>query len=123
MFNDDKRNPLIIPKDKPAPKTRGCPKCGHDDFVGRNIQGTVTWTCKSPECGNKWTGGFPNAPADPNGPTPLIDPTRPIIPVNPADRPPVAFVKDAKGNVVERRQPTSTVPHFRKGVPIPSGEE
>lgn len=109
------RNKLIIP-DGPLleGKRRGCPACGHQDFSGRRVMGQVTFTCKNSECGNKWQGGLQQEPNDPHLPRP---------PENPKDKPPVAFEKDEKGEFKEVRRAVSTVPEFRKGAPVPSGEE
>jgi len=72
----------------------------------------VTFTCS--ECGNKWQGGLQRTP---------IDPRVPQLPENPATRPTVQFVKDSKGQDVELRRRVSTTPDFKKGAPVPSGEE
>jgi hypothetical protein len=105
-------NKFIIPED--VKTKRGCPKCGCPDFVGRNVMGVVTWTCKNSECGNKWSGGLPQVP---------LDPTKPHPPVDPADRPTLEFVKDGKGQMHELRRSPNPTQDFRKGAPIPTGEE
>lgn len=114
MSKDDSRNPVILFDKSEEPVTAlSCPKCGCKDYYGRNVQGSITWTCGDPKCLHKWAGGQ-QAP---------VDTTRPMPPMNPADRPSVSFTKDSKGQVEEIRRPVSSVPDFRKGVPIPSGEE
>jgi hypothetical protein len=107
------RNPLIIPEATPA-KRKGCPACGHNEFLGRRVGGVITWTCRSPTCGNKWQGGLPQEEMDPREPRP---------PEDPRSKPPVTFEKDSKGQMVEQRRPVNLTQEFRKGAPVPSGEE
>jgi hypothetical protein len=102
----------IIPS-APARETRhGCPRCQSTDFGGRNVQGCITFTCRS--CQNQWQGGLPKIQLDPRMPNP---------PENPNDIPPVTF-RMSRGVLVEDRRPVSLTQNFRKGAPIPSpGEE
>lgn len=110
-MDEIKRNPTIIPEI--APVKRGCPKCGGNDYGGRNIQGAVLFTCRNPECRNTWGGGLAQE---------LVDPTKPRPPENPL-QPGVSFSKNSKGEVVEDRRAVSTTQEYRKGAPAPSGDE
>lgn len=104
------RNPVVIPQKrftKPA-----CPKCGCEDFGGRRIQGTVVRTCL--KCGQQWSGGYGMSPADPD---PLV-PERPNTFV-----PPLRVGTDSKGQTTEERKKQDLTPDFKKGAPIPTGEE
>ena len=74
----------------------------------------MTFTCTKEACGNKWQGGLPQEPIDPRLPRP---------PENPKDLPPVRFERDSKGQFQEHRRAVNTTPEFKKGAPIPSGEE
>lgn len=112
-YHNEDRNPLILPDREPLSRAR-CPKCGASNFVGRRVQGQVTFTCRQPSCDGKWFGGLPQEPQDPRLPTP---------PVNPADLPPVDFGKDSKGQPVEIRRRVNYTQQFRKGAPIPEGEK
>lgn len=106
------RNPLFIPE--PAERrTKGCPKCGHPDFEGRRIQGVPTFTCKKAECRNQWQGGLPQEVVDPRVPMP---PDRYV--------PPVRFEHKLRGEgfeEIDRR--VNVQQEFRKGAPVPEGEE
>ncbi len=106
----NEKNPTFVPGR--AVGARGCPKCSHDSFNGRNVGGVVTFTCA--KCQNKWHGGLPQVPEDP---------TIPKAPVNPHERPSVSFVKDKNDQIVEKRRPVSAVPEFRKGLPLKNGDE
>lgn len=106
----DNRNPLILPS-VPVQK-RGCPKCGKEEYTGRVSHGMVTMTCHA--CRNQWHGGIGQIAQDPTMPTPPMDPN---------DRPTVDFVKNAQGKTEELRRRVSPVPEFRKGLPIPEGDE
>lgn len=106
MAND--RNPLIIPA--PEKRAGGCPHCRGYDFSGRMISGVLVSTCRS--CGGKWQGGLPQVPQDPR------------IPLPPEDYvPTVRFGRDSKGEPVELLRRPDPTPAFRKGAPIPSGDE
>lgn len=72
----------------------------------------IKWTCHA--CGNIWHGGLPQQPEDP---------TVPKAPVDPMDKPVMDFVKDKQGNAVEVRRRVNLTPEFKKGLPIPEGEE
>lgn len=109
---DKNRNPILIPTE--APKKRGCPKCGGQDFSGRRIGGAacIHFTCR--DCGNEWDGGLPHVPIDPLKPHPAENPNRQGI----------SFAKNEKGMVVEEVRAVSLTSEFRKGAPIPPpGEE
>lgn len=109
------RNPFVLPDSNP--KKRGCPKCGHGEFLGRRIGGVVHFTCRNTECNNKWQGGLPHE---------LIDPSTPY-PANP--NPPSIeqmALRDKDGNIVdtyEIRRPVSHAQPFRGGAKIPEGED
>lgn len=111
MSVHDDRNPLLLPAVQPS-RLKGCPACKHPDYNGRNVQGVITFTCA--KCQNKWHGGLPQEPQDQ---------TIPLPPVDPRDRPTVDFVRGPHGETLEVRRGVSTTPEFRKGAPIPSGEE
>lgn len=108
----DERNPLLIPTRKEPVRLTGCPKCGAKQFSGRNIQGMITWTCAA--CKNQWHGGLPSVPEDPTVPRP---------PTDPRDVPVVDFVRGPHGEVLEQRRRVNPTQEFRKGLPIPEGEE
>jgi hypothetical protein len=91
---------------------KGCPKCKAENYVGRNIQGMVTWTCRT--CGNQWHGGLPQEPQDP---------TVPLAPTNPMDQPTIQFIRDKHGEAKELRKRVNLTQEFRKGMPIPEGED
>lgn len=112
-MNTKDRNPLIIPE-QDAPKKRGCPVCGHEDYTGRRIGGVIHFTCTSKTCGNKWQGGLPQEPQDPRVPRP---------PQNPMDRRSVEVGQDSKGQPVELRRAVNLTQDFRKGALVPPGEE
>lgn len=106
------RNPILLPE--AASKKPACPKCSHDVFIGKNVQGVVLFTCQ--KCSNKWQGGLPRVPEDP---------LRPMLPTAP---PPVeqSALKDKDGRVVgheELRRPVSTLTDFRRGAIIPEDGE
>lgn len=103
------RNPILVPKS--APSGVKCFKCGSGDWFGRNISGTVTFTCKT--CKATWQGGLPQLPQDPSIPT---SPER--------YEPTVRFVenKTAPGGVEEIRRKPDMRPDFKKGAPIPEEE-
>ncbi len=111
---DDKedRNPLLLPTGKESKRMQGCPKCKANDYVGRNIQGVITFTCG--KCRNQWQGGLPQLPQDP---------TLPLPPQDPSDRPTVDFVRNKHGEVQEVRRRVNPTQEFRKGLPVPNGEE
>lgn len=116
MTTPSNRNPVIVPEKKRV--RRCCPKCFSGNFVGRNIQGLVKFTCQA--CGHKWYGGIGQEPQDP---------TAPLPPVNPSDRPAVEVVavRDKRGEIVGseeiRNRKVDLVQEFRKGAPIPEDEE
>lgn len=104
------RNPVVVP-----PRITNkivCPKCGHDEFGGRRIQGTVVRTCT--KCNQQWSGGYGMTPAE-------SDPTVPVR--HDPYVPPIRVNLDSKGGVVEERKRPDAIPDFRKGAPITSGEE
>lgn len=107
------RNPLIIPDqpDRFSPAMQ-CPKCSGRSFSGRNIQGVITRKCN--DCGQVWEGGLPRTPILPGELYPP-DPNPPLI----------DHVKNMskESGVEEIRRRPSPVQGFRKGAPIPSGEE
>lgn len=76
--------------------------------------GVATFTCR--KCGNEWQGGIGVEPQDPRVPVP---------PTSPKDQPIVEFGQSrATGErpvpyMTRRPDPT---PDFRKGSPIPNGE-
>lgn len=115
----DPKNPTFIPS-RESTRRRGCPKCGHEDFDGRRIQGgSVVFTCQNKECRNKWSGGLPQAPAGP------LDP---VLPENPRQRPHVSFdpfidpkTKELQFREESRAPDQSQV--FRRGALIPDDEE
>lgn len=108
------RNPL--PNMERKPVSKGCPKCGHDNYDGRCIQGgVIRKTCL--KCGFKWEGGLGQVPDDPLHPMP----PDPYVP-------PVQFVgiraKDgALTGVEEIDRKVDTTQYFRKGAPIPEDGE
>lgn len=113
MDRDD-RNPLFIPG-KAGPegeRQQGCPKCGKNEWVGRNLGGQYKFTCKA--CNNTWTGGIPQVPADPR---------IPMTPSDPRDIPTMQFVRNNKGDFDELRRRPNPTPDFRTGAPIPSTPE
>lgn len=115
MADEHSRNPIIMPA--PTVKRVGCPKCGHPDFDGRRIQGTLTFTCKNKECRNQWQGGLPTFQQDPTKPMPPTSHT-----------PDVQFleIRSKDGSVLsheEIRRPQSTTQAFRRGAPVPDGED
>lgn len=112
MDEKDDRNPLLIPTGKESARLVGCPKCRANDYVGRVIQGVVNFTCM--KCRNAWQGGLPQLPQDPTIPLPAQDPMH---------KPLVDFVRDKSGQVREVRRAASLVQEFRKGLPIPEGDE
>jgi len=104
------RNPLVIPKSGSGRK--GCAKCGSEKWTGRNIQGSVTFTCV--DCKFQWYGGLPQTPMDPS------------IPTAPESyEPTVKFVENSKmeGGVEEIRRKPDARTDFRKGALIPTEEE
>jgi hypothetical protein len=112
-MNRDERNPLFIPSEGEAEEQlQGCPQCGKSEWTGRNLGGTLRFTCKA--CGHQWTGGLPQMPADPRIPT---------APSDPRDIPTVRFTKNNKGEFDELRRRPSTVQPFRTGAPIKDDEE
>lgn len=113
-YEEDQFNPTFLP-DKES-RRRSCPKCGCRDFGGRRIQGVATFTCD--KCKNVWTGGLPTfAP----------DPSAPVMPIDPRDRPTVSFepYPSKGGGTVfkEERRPADLTQGFRKGSPIPKNED
>jgi hypothetical protein len=43
--------------------------------------------------------------------------------MDPNDKPTVDFVRDRQGNATEVRRRVNPTPEFKKGLPIPEGEE
>jgi hypothetical protein len=76
--------------------------------------GVITFTCS--KCKNSWTGGMGQEP---------IDPSRPKPPLAPSDRPDVDFYKKGtkEDEILEQRNPRNPTQTFRRGAPIPDGEE
>ena len=107
------RNPIFIPE--PVKKKSGCPYCEHHDYLGRNIQGMVVFTCR--KCKKQWQGGLPQIPIDPKIPQPTTLP------------PTVDFVaiKNSRGETIgaeEIRRKIDLTTDFRRGTLIPEeGEE
>lgn len=115
MTEDDdsaERNPLIVPRGKPIQRMTGCPKCKENDYVGRNIQGVITYKCN--KCQNSWQGGLPQQPQDPSIPQ---------APVDPRDKPTVDFARNKFGEVVEQRRGVNPTQEYRKGLPVTQGDE
>lgn len=112
MTDRDDRNPLLIPTAKEPVQMKGCPKCKANDYVGRVVQGVVTYKCA--KCHNSWQGGLPQLPQDPTVPMPAQDPM---------NKPLVDFIRDKSGQVQEVRRRANPTQEFRKGLPIPEGEE
>jgi hypothetical protein len=110
MANDN-RNPLFIPN-RDAANSAVCPKCGKADFIGRKVQGAVTFKCRVAGCDGVWHGGLPREFQDPRIPLPPES----YIPT-------VRFGKDTRGNDIEIRRRPDTRPDFKKGAPIPEGDE
>ena len=105
------RNPLIIPGREV--KANGCPHCKAYDFSGKMTNGVLVRTCR--KCGGKWAGGLPRTMQDPRTPLPpesYVPPVR--FEANPDSKNP---------DPVEVRRRVDPTPAFRKGAPIPSGEE
>lgn len=111
-MSDEDRNPLLFPDNPQSLRMRGCPKCHSQEYMGKNIQGVVTWSCS--KCKNQWHGGLPQEPQNPLSPVP---------PLNPADRPIVDFIRGPRGEVLEQRRPVNLTQDYRKGLPVPTGEE
>lgn len=86
--------------------------CKAQDYTGKMSHGVVTMTCA--KCRNQWHGGIGLEAADPTIPSP---------PINPADQPVVQYIRGPNGEIVEQRRRVSTHQEFRKGLPIPEGEE
>ena len=112
-MSDSDRNPLLIPGRTPVSAYRCCPKCKSQQYSGRNLGGVVKYTCSS--CRNTWHGGIGQVAEDTSIPKP---------PMNPADKPLVEFAEHPRTGKVEEivRRPNPTQ-EFRKGLPIPNGEE
>lgn len=106
------RNPLLIPAPGESVRQQGCPACHSDQYQGRNLGGQIRWTCGA--CKNVWFGGIGQQPEDPTIPKPPTDPN---------DKPTIDFVRDRQGNAVEVRRRVNPTPEFKKGLPIPEGEE
>lgn len=110
----DDRNPFILPDTKPSPR-RGCPQCGGFDFSGDMYSGIAKFKCRI--CGKDWMGGTGMQPADP---------TVPMPPQNPKDRPTIDFTKTKNSGDMPvpflSKSPDLTQ-DFRKGAPVPSGED
>lgn len=105
------RNPLIIPA--PEVKRSGCPHCGAYDFSGRKVGGVLLRTCR--KCGGQWAGGLPQEPQDPRIPLPTESYVPPVqFEANPNPKNP---------DPVEIRRRVDPTPAFRKGAPLPSGDE
>jgi hypothetical protein len=110
---DVKRNPVILPERREAPRGTHCPHCNSTEYTGRNLGGVVAMKCK--KCGKDWQGGVPATPQDPREPIPYEKPG------------PLTFVgeRNKDGDVVkiheirQRADPTQT---FRRGAPIDSEE-
>jgi hypothetical protein len=106
----NQRNPLIIPGKEV--KKGGCPHCHAYDFSGSMANGVLLSVCR--KCGGKWAGGLPRVAQDP------------MVPLPPESYvPPVRFEPSPKkdGEPVEVRRRVDTTPAYRKGLPIPEGEE
>jgi len=106
----NERNPIFIPKADAGRKV--CAKCSSPRWTGRNIQGSVTFTCT--DCKFQWYGGLAQLPEDPTVPrAPEIN------------EPTVRFVENPKveGGVEEIRRKPDHRTEFRKGAPIPTEEE
>lgn len=108
-----KRNPLIIPE--PEVVKKGCPKCKSEKFSGRNIQGAYTFTCLNDSCRTQWQGGYY---------TPPVDPKKPIMPINPKDKPSVVFDYDPRQkDAIEINYPVDLTQEFRKGALVVEEDE
>lgn len=112
MDHKENRNPLLIPTSKESVRLRGCPKCKKENYSGRNIQGIITFTCH--ECRNQWHGGIGQEVQDPTIPLPAQDPLH---------RPTVDFLRNKHGEAVEVNRRPNPVQEFRKGLPVPEGED
>lgn len=105
------QNPLLIPRVS-APKKPCCPKCKHEDFGGRSVQGVAYFTCA--KCRHQWQGGLPQVPMHPldvrppEGAPPSVEFIRPLG-MTPDGRPLPA---------IELDHPVSTVQYFRQGAPM-----
>lgn len=121
MSEDPKsaRNPLVIPLKET--KATGCPKCGHPHFDGYAVQGVVTRKCRNKECKNVWSGGLPQVPQDPRVPHPP-DPYQPALSFE-RKAPGTGQMRDLPTDVTEVRRPVDQRQEFRKGAPIPDGDE
>jgi len=108
MVDDPTRNPLIIPV---GPEIRrGCPECGHPEYEARNLSGVYRMTCK--KCRFRWEGGLGQLPQDPR------------VPVPPENYvPPLRFESNSRGEQIEVRRRVNPTQDFRKGAPIPQGDE
>ncbi len=109
----DEKNRLIIPKRES--RARVCPACGCDRYSGRNVGGTVTFTCQNDLCRNKWQGGLGTAtPEDPLVPPPVV-----------LDKQSIEFVQNPKRTegYEEIMHPSPKTPDFRRGAPITEGED
>jgi hypothetical protein len=106
-------NPTLVPKK--AAKVNACPKC-QSDYTGRRNGMIVLLKCSNAACGFEFSGGPSVTPSDP---------TRPLPPIDPKDRPLVDQVPtktNEKGWKEQRRAP-STLQPFRTGAPVPSEED
>jgi ribosomal protein L37AE/L43A len=106
------RNPIFIPE--PIFKRPCCPFCENPDFTGRNIQGSVLFTCL--KCNKQWQGGLQQVPLDPREP------------MAPSATPAIEYVgiRNRKGDVVsveELRRKVDLTTDFRRGAPIPEEGE
>lgn len=111
----NERNPTILPQVER--RTPACPKCGHPDFVGRNIGGVIHFTCKKEDCRNKWMGGLPQTPEDPTRPRPPESPTTSSVQYARNSNPHIP------GDVIETVPHQNPTPAFRRGALVPEEEE
>lgn len=106
---------VVLPDMEGKAERGGCPKCGKRNFTGRNIQGTVLFTCRETGCGNQWQGGLGKY-------GPQQDPSKPRSPEPPAIR--YNTEKMGEGNLFEEIRPRQDPrPDFRLGVPFPEDGE
>jgi hypothetical protein len=120
---DSNRNPTILP-DKKGPTKRGCPKCGHPDFLGFVAQGCPTYRCLNKECDNVWQGGMIHEQGDPRVPYPPPSSAPPSLIFD------KALVRGGGNNgqyitpeIVEVRRRPDPTPDFRRGLPFTDDEE
>lgn len=105
------RNPILFPDVEP--RIKGCPACGHEEYVGNMVMGVLTKTCLNKECNNKWQGGLAREPCRPGE---FLTPD--------TSKPAIVFLRPTKdGPIEEFRNPQSAGQPFRGGLPVPKEDK